>query len=460
MSEVYVSGHGGYSKDAAWVRVPPGVTVVFYADMDAQAVAAVTRAVLNAGDITQRQEYHAGDLMPNYGITPPHKDIELAVELASVSSRFKDNVFWVGDKPPLEGLDQVWMCDGDILCREWREPEEGHAPECSGLFRLFPEATSLHLLACRGEFGKASPATFEMDAYDIVDPESGTTTRTSLYGASSRAYVLDLTAEVMRILQWAGTDPQAALEYVESLPQASLASLHSEEKFTRWLEAMRHPLTSTSPQADIDTLAQYIRSLRNDKALVFWRALPVATRQVLADRAENTLTDFLDHLDGITLATFLDNPDALPSSLQTTGHPPVDFTAAWADDAWRNHFWQWLADHPPTDVNADALLALHRRLPDPIPTPDQIQTTLEDLHFFFTNRWNNPPEPIAQVAAAIEDVLADVANMAARLNADPDLPQPIVEKNKPTAQEILQTLITATFELLNNLYLRYRSTLT
>ncbi|MBA3488867.1 MAG: hypothetical protein H0T78_04855 [Longispora sp.] len=408
MTEVFISGHGAYGREWPLVPVPPGRSVVFYSDFDTRSLAQLSAAVLSAGDVAPRQEYSAGMEMPNYFLTPLNSS-QMAGELAMVSSRLPGRLYLVGvDVPGIDlpaDRDEVSMCTlPDVCGHRNRNPSWDHHPRCRGLLAVFDRGTRVHVLACRGQLAGPDVSTLELDAYSTVHPETGQLVHTSLYGESPTSYIEDLGGKLMDVFYQGSRDPQEAMAYVESLPQASLAALRTFFEFTAWLEVMHHPLTADSSQTEIDELAGVIRSFPrySNRGRGFWRALPEITRQELARRGGEAVTAFLEST-GELVATA-----SSPVSLL-----PDDFFAAWADIHWRNAFWRWLADNPPENVNADQLIDLYRRL-DEFPADMMFRTrgdlaVLEDLDSLFSHRWNNPPGQLAALAVVLHELLAEIS---------------------------------------------------
>lgn len=327
----FVCGHGE-DLGTGEVRVPRGRSVSFYADLDTSMASTVARAVLTAGDIRPRETYHAGQDIPNYVLTTL-EDVDTADDLASVSDRLPGKVYLVGADWPL-GDSPLRLCTTRSACAD-PDPAVGyepdlstrHHPGCDGLFNRLAEA-DLHLLICRQAPEGPPVDTTEMDVRPVLDDQGRPVGHATPYGDEPDAYITSLKEQVEAIYGWAAVDLAAAVTYVHSLPQATLAALRSYDDFAQWLECTQHTPDRRQAQAAAEVLVLgYEQSPTT--ALLWWRALPRVTREILWTRPD-------------VRRCLRPHGERVGEPHRPRGPAPAEFSTAWTDVHWRNAFSTWL----------------------------------------------------------------------------------------------------------------------
>jgi Putative adhesin Stv domain len=209
MARAFLLSHGTRVGSVGDTFVPPGRTIAFYSEFDENTLRTIGLAALNAGDITPTETFEGGSPVPNYGL-PRFSDGEMAEHLASVSSQTNGTLYFTGAELP----DPAWLCTTPDKCATTR-PE--HHADCRGVFALVAEQDILSV-SCRGLQGASGTSTFEMEG--------------------STEFMDEMMTEARRIVDWAQTDPEAAMQYYQSLSEATRVQLNgANTNLKTWAES-------------------------------------------------------------------------------------------------------------------------------------------------------------------------------------------------------------------------------
>jgi hypothetical protein len=176
--------------------VPTGKSIAFYSEYDENTLRSIGLAALNAGDVEPVDTFRAGDPIPNYRLSR-FEDEAIAQHLASHSSATSAKLYFVGIQLPTP----TSLCTTPQACARTKP---NHAEACRGAFRYITEG-EIFSVSCRGVRGQRNPATKTMEG--------------------STEHLEEWQTEAKRILEWAKTEPDAAMAYYQSLTDATKSIL-------------------------------------------------------------------------------------------------------------------------------------------------------------------------------------------------------------------------------------------
>lgn len=225
MANAFLLSHGTRVGDWPETFVPEGKTISFYAQFDENVLRSIGLAALNAGDIEPTQTVEGGKPVPNY-YHSRFADNEMAEHLTSVSSATGGAVYFVGGELP----DPSYLCTTPDKCAT---TYPRHHDDCQGVFKLIAE-DDIKSVACRGLHGDPnSKATYAMEG--------------------STEFMTELGEETLRILEWAKTDPDAAMQYYQSLSEATRVQLNgANTNLAKWAEQYFKAGGSDTPAAVVE----------------------------------------------------------------------------------------------------------------------------------------------------------------------------------------------------------------
>jgi hypothetical protein len=225
MSTVYLLSHGDYTESYGETFVPSGRSISFYCDEGEGTLALVALAVVY-GNVPPRQTYAGGDVLPNYALSafndPDYEDDYRRVGAVRRLGR----LCFVG----IDLGSPLWLCSTPQVCEGQRaelaasgEPVRHH-DGCAGVFALVGE-TEILSVACRVRTG--TPA--------------GDVTYTWEMGGHDDEFAIDNVVEAERIVTWAGTEPDAAMQYFLSLSETTRIMLMTHERLKTWVRSQAAP---------------------------------------------------------------------------------------------------------------------------------------------------------------------------------------------------------------------------
>lgn len=225
MSTVYLLSHGNYSQSDGETFVPSDRSVSFYCDEGEGTLAVVALAVVY-GNVPARQIYAGGATLPNYALSafnePDYEDDYRRVGAVRRLGR----LCFVGIDLP----SPVWLCSTPQVCGGLRselaardEPVHHHE-DCAGIFGLVEE-TEILSVACRVPTG--TPA--------------GEVTYTWEMAGHDDDFAIDNVVEAERIVTWATTEPDAAMQYFLSLSETTRIMLMTHERLKTWVRGQAAP---------------------------------------------------------------------------------------------------------------------------------------------------------------------------------------------------------------------------
>ena len=208
MATAYLLSHGARVENVDDTFVPEGRSISFYSEFDENTLRSIGLAAVNAGDITPTETFNAGETVSNY-VLQRFADDEMAEHLAAASSQTDGALYFTGGELP----DPAWLCTTPDECNA---TYPNHADVCQGVFKLIAEEDILSV-SCRGAMGGPGTATEAMEG--------------------STEFMDDLGQETLRILEWAQTDPDAAMAYYQSLSEATRVMLNgANTNLAKWAE--------------------------------------------------------------------------------------------------------------------------------------------------------------------------------------------------------------------------------
>jgi hypothetical protein len=208
MARAFILSHGERVPGRGDTFVPEGKSISFYSEYDENTLRSIGLAAVNAGDIQPAETFESGEDVPNYRLLQ-FEDSAIAEHLAMESSATGGKLYFVGtDLVPAT----VSLCTTPTACAGTR-PQ--HAPGCRGVFSQIAEDEILSV-SCRG-----------------VEGEDGDNTRTM---EGSTDFYDEYSAEAFRIVEWGKTDPDAAMEYYQSLTEATKAILKSKLPLAKFVD--------------------------------------------------------------------------------------------------------------------------------------------------------------------------------------------------------------------------------
>ena len=206
MARAYLLSHGARIGDRPNTFVPTGKSISFYSEFDQNTLRTIGLAALSAGDITPTETFEAGDEVANY-VLVEFEDSAMAEHLAAASSASGGTLYFTGAELP----SPAWLCTTPDLC-----VKPNHHATCQGIFKLISE-NEIYSVSCRGLAGGPGGSTFEMEG--------------------NRDFMDEMGAETIRILTWAQTEPDAAMQYYQSLSEATRAMLNgANTNLAKWAE--------------------------------------------------------------------------------------------------------------------------------------------------------------------------------------------------------------------------------
>jgi hypothetical protein len=224
VATAFLLSHGARVENVDDTFVPQGRSISFYSEFDENTLRTIGLAAVNAGDIIPTETFQGGETVSNY-VLLRFDDGEMAEHLAAESSQTGGKLYFTGAELP----EQAWLCTTPDECAA-TYPQ--HADTCQGVFKLISEQDILSV-SCRGKLGGPGKSTFEMEG--------------------STEFMEDLQAETLRILQWAQTDPDAAMEYYQSLSEATRVMLNgANTNLSAWAKAYYDGGGTDTPAAVIE----------------------------------------------------------------------------------------------------------------------------------------------------------------------------------------------------------------
>ena len=225
----YLLSHGARIGDRPNTFVPEGKTISFYSEFDQNTLRTIGLAALSAGDITPTDTFEAGDEVANY-VLVQFEDSAMAEHLAAESSASGGTLYFTGAELP----SPAWLCTTPDLCVKPR-----HHATCQGVFSLISE-NEIYSVSCRGSAGGPGTSTFEMEG--------------------SNDFMAEMQTEARRILDWSKTNPDEAMEYYQSLSEATRAMLNgANTNLGKWAEDYYKGGGTDTPAAVVEA-RNYIES--------------------------------------------------------------------------------------------------------------------------------------------------------------------------------------------------------
>ncbi len=208
MARAYLLSHGARIGDRPDTFVPEGKSISFYSEFDQNTLRTIGLAAVSSGDITPTQTFNAGDPVSNYNLVE-FEDSAIAEHLAAESSQTGGKLYFTGSDLP----SPTWLCTTHDKCITTKPR---HHQDCRGVFARIAES-EIYSVSCRGLAGGPGGSTFEMEG--------------------SREFMDEMQTEARRILDWAKTDPDAAMAYYQSLSEATKAMLNgANTNLPKWAE--------------------------------------------------------------------------------------------------------------------------------------------------------------------------------------------------------------------------------
>jgi hypothetical protein len=231
MARAFILSHGERDPGEGDTFVPEGKSISFYSEYDENTLRSIGLAAVNAGDIKPAETFEAGEPLPNYTLSQ-FEDSAIAQHLAMESSATGGKLYFVGtDLRPTP----LPLCTTPDACARSRPR---HAQGCRGAFAQIAEDEILSV-SCRGVTG-----------------EDGDNTRTM---EGSTDFYDEYSEEAMRIAEWGKTDPDAAMAYFQSLPQATQAILKSKVPLATFVDGYFAGGGEAIPAAVVDA-RNYVES--------------------------------------------------------------------------------------------------------------------------------------------------------------------------------------------------------
>ncbi|MFB7053563.1 putative adhesin [Streptomyces vinaceus] len=159
IARAFVCGHGGYNSDGAPVTVPPGMTLHFLSDFDEMLFQSHSFAVLADGpDALSKQQYQAGDTVPNYSFSPENSQVEEA--LAVQANQHDMPLYFIGDSQwDLCKDGETALCTDPQICNN----NEDNTHSCKGVLKSLGAVQNLYFMTCRSRDGAfLSTSTFTL----------------------------------------------------------------------------------------------------------------------------------------------------------------------------------------------------------------------------------------------------------------------------------------------------------
>ena len=196
MARAYLLSHGSREADKGDTFVPAGRSISFFSEFDTNVLRLNGLAALSGGDYSPTETKVGPVTVSNYRHTQ-FEDFAIAQHLASESSASEGKSYYVGQDLP----SPVYLCTNPAKCQT-TYPQ--HADDCRGVFKLIAEQ-EIYSVACRGVRGQKNPTDNKLEgSTELLD---------------------EMKVEAKRILEWAKTDPGAAMEYWQSLTQPTRVAL-------------------------------------------------------------------------------------------------------------------------------------------------------------------------------------------------------------------------------------------
>jgi hypothetical protein len=188
MARAFLLSHGARVPGSGNTFVPEGKSISFYSEYDENTLRSIGLAAVNAGDVTPVDTFTGPAEIPNY-LLAKFEDNAIAQHLAAESSQTGGRMYFVGSDLP----SPTRLCTSPSTCAT---THPHHAQSCNGIFNKIAEE-EIFSVSCRGVLG-----------------ETGESTRTM---EGDTEFVDENKKEGERILTWAQAEPEAAMEYWQSL---------------------------------------------------------------------------------------------------------------------------------------------------------------------------------------------------------------------------------------------------